>query len=222
MRGTWGTQLVLGTSKGWIESSLGVFVVAVAGEGGVGEAGGVTSLGLGQALAFAIEDKLGVIDQLHAVSLGEALRAFAYEVDVRALFEDEACSMDGIAEALDAGDAAGFHAATVHEESIKLDATVGGEKAAAARVEGGIVLEDGYGCLDGVDGGAAAGEDFVTDFEGAAHASFMSGSGVCGDGPCSAMDEKGGIVSCGEGCHSDIVDDWERERALSMAGGVSK
>ncbi len=109
--------------------------------------------------------------------------------------------MDGIAEALDTGDAAGFHAPAVHEERVELDAAVGGEEAAAAGIEGGIVFEDGDCGFDSVDGCAAAREDFVTDFEGVTHTGFMSGCGVGGDGPSSAMDEKSGVVGGGLGGH---------------------
>lgn len=113
--------------------------------------------------------------------------------------------MDGIAESFDAGDGPGFHAASVHEERVELDATVGGEEAATASVEGGIVFEDGDGGFDGVDGCAAASEDFVADFEGVTYAGFVRGSGVGGDGPSAAVDEQSGVVSGGLGHHSDMV-----------------
>jgi hypothetical protein len=92
------------------------------------------------------------------------------EVDVRALFEDEAGGLDGVAEALDTGYAAGFHASAVHEECVELDAAVGGEEATAAGVEGGVVFKDGDGGFNGVEGGTAAGEDAVAGFEGVADA----------------------------------------------------
>jgi hypothetical protein len=110
-------------------------------------------------------------------------------------FEDEAGGLDGVAEALDAGDAAGFHAAAVHEEGVELDAAVGGEEAAAAGVEGGVVFKDGDGGFNGVDGGAAEGEDAVAGFEGVADAGLVGGCGVGGDGPGAAVDEEDGVVS---------------------------
>ena len=112
-----------------------------------------------------MEDEFGVVDEGHAVGAGELLGAFADEVDVRGFFEDEAGGLDGVAEALDAGDAAGFHAAAVHEECVELDAAVGGEEAAAAGVEGGVVFEDGDGGFDGIEGRAAAREDTIAGFE---------------------------------------------------------
>jgi hypothetical protein len=179
----------------------------VAGEGGVSEASGLAGFCIGKALAFAVENEFGVVDEGHAVGVGKALRAFSHEVDVGTFLKDEACGVDRIAQVFDAGDAAGFHAASVHEEGIELNAAVGGEEAASSSVEGGIVFEDGDGGFNGIDGCAAAGEDFVTDFEGVAHAGLVSGSSVGGDGPCSAMHEKGGVVGGGEGCHSDMVVD---------------
>ena len=101
---------------------------------------------------------------------GELLCAFCDEVDVRGLLEDEAGGLDGVAEALDTGDAAGFHAVAVHEEGVELDAAVGGEEAAATGVEGGVVFKDGDGGFNGVEGGTAAGEDAVAGFEGVADA----------------------------------------------------
>ncbi len=123
---------------------------------------------------------------------GEVLRAFADEVDMLAFFEDEAGGLDGVAEALDAGDAAGFHAAAVHEEGVELDAAVGGEEAAAAGIEGGIVFKDGDGGFDGVDGGAAEGEDGVAGFESAADAGLVGCGGIRRGWPM-RRHERGGL-----------------------------
>jgi hypothetical protein len=177
------------------DGGFGAFVVFEAGEGVVGEAGGVAALGEGEAFDFTGENELGVIDEVHAVGGGEALRAFSDEVDVWALFEDEAGGLDGVAEALDAGNAAGFHAAAVHEEGVELDAAVGGEEAAAAGVEGRVIFENGDGGLDGIEGGAAAREDCVTRFEGSADAGLMSLGCIVGDGPCATVDEEDGVAS---------------------------
>ena len=134
---------------------------------------------------------------------GELLGAGTDEVDVGAFFEDEAGGLDGVAEALDAGYAAGLHAAAVHEQGVELDAAVGGEEAAAAGVEGGIVFKDGDGGFDGVDGGAAEGEDGVSGFKGGADSGLVGGCGVGGDGPGAAVNEESGIVRgwCGHGVH---------------------
>ena len=97
---------------------------SVAGEGVVGEAGSLAGLGLGKALPLAVENQLGVVDEGHAVGVGKVLGAGTYQVNVRALFEDEPGCLDGVAEALDAGHAASLHAAAVHEEGVELDAPV--------------------------------------------------------------------------------------------------
>jgi len=133
---------------------------------------------------------------------GKALRAFSDEIDVLALFEDEAGGLDGVAKALDAGYAAGFHAAAIHEQGVELDAAVGGEEAAAAGVEGGVVFKNRDCGFNGVDGGTAATEDRVAGFKGGADSGFVSGSGVGRNGPGAAMNEEGGIVS-GRGGHGD-------------------
>jgi len=132
-----------------------VVVEDVAGEGFVGEAGGFAGLGVAEAFALAVEDQLGVVNEDHAVGVGKLLGAGADEVDVGAFFQDEAGGLDGVAKAFNAGHAAGLHAASVHEEGVKLDSAVRGEEAAAAGIEGGIVFKDGDGGFDGVEGGTA-------------------------------------------------------------------
>ena len=101
---------------------------------------------------------------------GELLSAWADEVDVGALLEDEAGGLNGVAEMLDAGYAASLHAATIHEKGIELDAAVGGEEAAAAGIEGGVVFKDGNGGFDGVEGRTAEGQDFIAGLESFANA----------------------------------------------------
>jgi hypothetical protein len=125
---------------------------------------------------------------------GKTLSAFADEVDVAAFFEDQACGMDGVAESFDTGDAAGLHAAAVHEEGIELDAAIGGEEAAAPGVEGGIVFEDGDGGFDGVDSRTAETKDAIAGLKSGAHAGLVSFAGVDRDGPGSAMNEESWIV----------------------------
>jgi hypothetical protein len=128
----------------------------VAGEGFVGQASGLTGLGMGEALAFAVEDEFGVLDEGHAVGPGELLGAIADEVDVGALLKDQAGGLDGVAEMLDAGHTASLHAASVHEQGVHLDAAIGGKETAAAGIEGGIVFKDGDSGFNGIDGGTAA------------------------------------------------------------------
>lgn len=152
---------------------------------------------MGEALAFAIEDEFGVVNEGHAVGGGEPLCAFTDEVDMGAFFEDKAGGLYGVAQALDTGDAAGFHAASIHEKGVQLDAAVGGEKAAAAGIEGGVVFEDGDGGFNGVNGGATESQDVIAGFKGTADTGLVGGCCVRGDGPGTAVDEKDGIVGGG-------------------------
>jgi hypothetical protein len=140
------------------------------------------------------------------VGVGEVLRAGADEVDVGAFFEDEAGGLDGVTQAFNTGHAAGFHAAAVHEQGIELDPAVGGEKAAATGIEGGIVFEDGDSCFDGIESGSAAREECIASLEGAAYSGLVGGGGIGGDSPSAAVDEKRGSVEKGSS-HRDIVDD---------------
>ena len=134
---------------------------------------------------------------------GELFRTGGNEVDVGTFLQNQAGGLDGIPNALDAGHAAGFHAASIHEQGVKLDTAVGGKKAAAAGVEGGVVFENGYGCLHGIECGAAARKEMVAGLEGMEHASLMRGRSILGNGPCATVDEKRGNV--GGGGHPDMV-----------------
>jgi hypothetical protein len=167
------------------------------GEGGVGVAGGFGALEGHEAVALAGDDEVGVFDEAHAVLGGEALGARADKVDVGRLLEDEASGLDGVAEVLDAGDAAGAEVGAVHEEGVELDAAVAGEEGAAAGVKGVVVFHAGDGGLDGVDSGAAAGESGPAGGEGCGDAALVGGDGVVRHGPCAAMDEEDGFHPVG-------------------------
>ena len=146
-----------------------------------------------EAVALAGDDEFGVFDERHAVLGGEALCAGADEVDVRGLLKDEAGGLDGVAEVLDAGDAAGAEVGTVHKQGVELDATVAGEEGAAAGVEGVVVFHDGDGGLYGVDGGATAGESRPAGVEGSGDATLVGCDSVVGHGPGTAVDEEDGL-----------------------------
>ena len=169
---TWGTRNVGGVCPVLVlekrigaDRGFGALVVFEAGESDVGEASLMARLGEGEAVDFARENELAVGDEGHAVGGGKALRTFTNKVDMGRLFQDEAGSFDGIAQALDAGNAAGFHAASVHKESVKLDTAVGGEKAAETGVKGGVIFKDSDGGLDSIDRRAASGQDGIASFE---------------------------------------------------------
>lgn len=178
---------------------------ADAGEGGVIESGGLAGFGVGEAFAFAIEYEFRVVNERHAVGVGELFSAGADEVDMLAFLKDESGGLDGVTEMLDTGDAAGAHAAAVHEEGVKLNAPVGGEEAATAGVEGGVVFKDGDGGFNGVKGGGAAGEEVVSGLKGSTDASLVGLGGIGGDGPSATVDEEDGGVG-GRGGHPDMVE----------------
>ncbi len=163
------------------------------GEGRVGIAGGLGALEGHEALALAGDDEFGVVDQGHPVLGGEALGAGADEVDVRRPVEDQTSCLDGVAQALDAGHAAGAEIGAVHQQGVELNPAVAGEKGAAAGVEGVVVFHDGDGGLDGLDSGTAAGEHGPADVEGMGDAALMGGYGGLGNRPGTAMNEQNGV-----------------------------
>src|SRR5579859_8239305 len=152
-------------------------------------------------MTLAVEDQFTVVDELDAVLGGEGFCAGADEVDVRAFVEDEAGGLDGVAEVFDAGYAAGAQGGSVHEEGVELNATLAGEEAAPAGVEGGVVFEDGDGGFYGVGGAAAFFEDGVAGSEGLGDAALVVFGHLRGDGPSAAVDDEGRDSGWGLGGH---------------------
>jgi len=150
--------------RGASDGRLGALVIFKAAERVVGETGSLPLLGLLEALAFAIQNQLGVFDKGHPVGVSEFFGPCADEVDMGALLEDEASCLNGIAEALDTRDSTGLHAASVHEESVELNAAIRGEKTSTARIKSGIVLHHSDCGFNGVDGCATAREHGETGF----------------------------------------------------------
>ena len=50
----------------------------------------------------------------------KGLRAGADKIDMRAMIHDQACCMNGIAQPLDTGDAAGAQGGTIHQQRVQL------------------------------------------------------------------------------------------------------
>ena len=184
---------------------LGALVVFEATEGVVGETGGLSLLCLFQTLAFAIEDELGVLNEGHAMSVGKLFGSRSDEVDMGAFLENEASRLNGITQAFNARNAASLHATTVHEESVELNATIGGEETSPPCIERGIVFHYGHSRFNGVDGGAAARKHSEASFESLTYTGFVCGGSVIGNGPCTAVDDQDGFM-CGR-CHPVMVVD---------------
>jgi len=116
------------------------------------------------------------------------------EVDMGTFLENETSGLDGITQALYTGNATGLHAATVHEESIELDATIGCQEASTACVEGRVIFHHGDGGLDCVDCSAPLRKHSEAGLKGFANTGFMGGCGIVRNGPCSAMNDQNGFV----------------------------
>jgi hypothetical protein len=126
--------------------------------------------------------------------------------------------VNGVAQALDAGDAASAHGAacaTVHEKCVELDPAIAGEKGASARVEGLIVFEDGDSSFNGIDGGGATIEQGVAGEECTADAAAVGFDGVVRNGPGAAMDEENGL-----GWHANFSSYMGRRVSAGWAKGV--
>ncbi len=134
------------------------------------------------------------------MGLGELLSARANEVDMRALVQNQARGLDGVAQALHAGDASGAEGCAVHDECVELHSSVAGEKAAASGVEGGIVFHGSDGGLDSIQSGAAAFEDAPAFLERVKHALFVRIEQIGGDVPGATVDKQDrGTIHSGKG-----------------------
>jgi hypothetical protein len=105
--------------------------------------------------------------------------------------------MDGIAQALDTGDATGAHGAgyaAVHEQCVELDFALAGEEGAAAGVEGLVVFKDSDGGFHRIESGSAALQQGVAGKKRAANPEGVGFNSVIGDGPGAAMNEKDGLI----------------------------
>lgn len=169
-------------------------VVFEATEGVIGETSGLALLCLFQALAFAIEDELRILDEGHAMSVGKLFRSGSDEVDMGAFFENKASRLNGVTQTLDARNAASLHAAAVHEESVELNATIGGEETSPPCIERGVVFHHGHCSFDGIDGGSATRKHSEASFKSFAHAGFVCGGGVIRNGPRTAVDDQRGFM----------------------------
>src|SRR5215471_4035711 len=77
-----------------------------------------------EAFHFSRNDQIFVLAKGNAVVGREFLRAFRNEIHVRALAQNLARGADGIAQALDTANAAPSKRGTIHDEGVKLHATV--------------------------------------------------------------------------------------------------
>ena len=173
-------------------SSLGRFVVRrmVSGEGFVGQAGRLSGLRVGKPFAFTFQNELTIRDEGHAMRGCEGLRSLSNDVDMGTLFKNEASGLNGISQVFDAGDTAGLHAASIHQEGVELHATIGGKEATAACVEGGIIFEYCDGGLDGIKGRTVLSQDVEASAESAADSVEMSRCVGGGNGPSSTVNQQ--------------------------------
>jgi hypothetical protein len=143
--------------------------------------------------AFGGGDEFFGIAKRDALAEGELLGTFRDEHHVRAFFEDGARGLDGILDAVKTGDGASAESGSVHNDSVAFDVAVEIEVRTVARVENGIVFENGDGRFDGVESVAAVEENVVAGMKGTETTRFASVDGIVGDVPGTAMDYEGGL-----------------------------
>jgi hypothetical protein len=141
---------------------------------------------------------LGGRDEIFGIAKGNALRvdeafgALGDQHHVGTFFEDGASGLDGIFDAAETGDGAGAERGGVHDDGVTFDLAIEIEVGAVAGVEDGVVLEDGDGGFDGVEGVAAAGENGPAGSKSAETTGFAGVDGVVGDVPGTAVEDEGG------------------------------
>src|SRR5690348_15720472 len=90
-----------------------------------------------------------VVDLLEAVASREIVSALAAEKNVRPFVEQPPREADRRPRGPESGDRPGAAVAPVHDRRVELDAAGGGENAAAAGIEAGILFEHAHGRFDG-------------------------------------------------------------------------
>ena len=165
-------------------------VILEATEGIVCKPGGFPLFRLSQSLPLAVEDEFGVFDEWHALRAGELFSSCTDKIYVRTIFEHEARGLDWIAQALNACNATGLHAATVHQKSVELNAAVSGEKASPSRIEGRVVFHHGDSGFNCIDRCPTPRQNSIAGFESFAHTRFVRLSGIVWNGPCATVNDQ--------------------------------
>ena len=120
---------------------------------------------------------------------GKTLGTFGDEINVRAVAKDLAGGADGIAQTLDAADAATAEGLAIHDEGVELHFAVAIEKTAAAGVESFVVFHHDDGLFNRVEGGAAQFQHTPTGRRGVADAMEVRLDHVIGNGPGTAVND---------------------------------
>ncbi len=119
-------------------------------------------------------------------------------VDVRRLLQHQPRRLNGVAQPLHAGHAAGLQVCAGHQQGVALDAAVAGQKRSAPGIEGVIVLHHSNGGFDRVSGRSTTRESVPTGGQRRGDPALVRGDGVIGHGPRAAVDEQDGLsIGCG-------------------------
>jgi len=143
-----------------------------------------------ESVPFGFGDKLFGLAHGDVVSLGEMFGAFGDEHHVRTTFENGAGGANGIAHAAKRGGGSGAKTAAVHDDGVAFDVAIAIEMGAVAGVEDGIVLEDDDGRFDGIEGGAAGGENGPARDQGEVAALLAGFDGFIGNVPGTAVNNE--------------------------------
>ena len=143
--------------------------------------------------AFGVSNEIRGIAQSDAAFFSEAFGALADEHHVRAVLEDSTREADGIADVLQSGDSARAQGRAIHDDGIAFDAAVEIQMRAETSVENGVVFEDDDSRFDGVERGAASGENGPPSIKSAVAAGSARVDGFVRNVPSAAMDNQSGF-----------------------------
>ena len=118
----------------------------------------------------------------------------ADEVHMWRVVEHQARGVNGVAQSLDAGDAAGAQVLSIHQQGVELHAPVSGKERPAPGVEGLIILHHGDGRFHRSHRRRACFKQRVARRKRVGDAPLMIGDCVVRHGPGSAVDDEGGSV----------------------------
>ncbi len=112
---------------------------------------------------------------------------------MRALVEHQPRRLDGVGQALHAGNASGAQVFPVHQQCVELHASVARQKRAATRIEGLVVFHNRDRSLDRRDRAAALFEYRIASIERAGDPALMGADFVVRHGPGAAVNQKDGL-----------------------------
>ena len=141
--------------------------------------------------AFTLDDEIFSLTEWNSIFGREFFCARADQHHVLAFFINTAGQTNGIQDAFDGGNRAGFQRGAIHQDGVELYTAVAIQVRTDTRVERGIIFERDNGGFDGVNRAAVRAQNFPADLERAADSFAAIIHCLLGDVPGAAVNDQG-------------------------------